>query len=161
MFFYIFQSNKSNIHRLKSVLKYSTRILSILVVSRNKKRITLQCIKGILVTAIFSIINILLIIAGIEKNPGPKSKINKLSFAVWNIDSIMARNKCKIALIESLNAVSQYDLFGLCETYLTKDISDSDIKIAGFSPPPTELIVKIRQEEVREVYAFFTKIIFP
>ena len=48
----------------------------------------------------------------------------------------MARNKSKIPLIESLNAVYQYSLFGLCETYLTKDISDSEISIAGFSPSP-------------------------
>ena len=48
----------------------------------------------------------------------------------------MARNKSKIPLIESLNAVYQYSLFGLCETYLTKDISDSEISISGFSPSP-------------------------
>ena len=78
----------------------------------------------------------LLILAGLETNPGPSTKINKYSFAVWNLDSIMARNKCKIPLIESLNAVYKYSLFGLCETYLTKDISDSEINISGFSPTP-------------------------
>ena len=48
----------------------------------------------------------------------------------------MARNKSKIPLIESLNAVYQYSLFGLCETYLTKDIPDSEISISGFLPSP-------------------------
>ncbi len=46
------------------------------------------------------------------------------------------KNKFKIPLIESLNAVYQYSLFGLCETYLTNDITDSEITISGFSPSP-------------------------
>ncbi len=78
----------------------------------------------------------LLVITGLEVNPGPNIFFYIYSFAVWNLDSIMARNKSKIPLIESLNAVYQYSLFGLCETYLTKDISDSEISISGFSPSP-------------------------
>ena len=48
----------------------------------------------------------------------------------------MARNKSKISLIKGLNATSQYDIFCLCETYLTKDVSNSEIEICGFSPNP-------------------------
>ena len=76
-------------------------------VSNSEKRTTAQCIKSIFVVTTFSIINILLVIAGLETNPGPKSKINKLSFAVCHLDSIMARNKPKIPIIESLNAITQ------------------------------------------------------
>lgn len=92
--------------------------------------------KTLIVVTIFSIVNMLLILSGLETNPGPKTRINKYSFAVWNLDSLMARNKCKILLIEGLNVVYKYSLFGLCETYLTEDISDSEISIFGFSPTP-------------------------
>ncbi len=112
----------------KNALFNTIRILS--VPFDKKKR------KTLFVVTIFSIANMLLVIAGLEVNPGPNKKIKKYSFAVWNLDSIMARNKSKIPLIESLNAVYQYSLFGLCETYLTKDISDSEISISGFSPSP-------------------------
>ena len=48
----------------------------------------------------------------------------------------MARNKFKIPIIEILNAVYQYRLFGLCETNLTNDITDSEISTSVFSPVP-------------------------
>ena len=95
----------------------------------------------------------LLVIAGLEVNPGPKEKKN--SFAVWNLDSIMARNKSKIPLIERLNAVYQYNLFGLCETYLTKYISDSEISISGFSPSPFRADCKDTEGKIKGGVFFF------
>ena len=124
------------------------------------KRKTFQCLRTILDVMIFSITNMLLVIAGLEINPGPKTKINKLSFAIWNLDSIMAINKSKIPIIESLNAVSQYSLFGLCETYLTNDILTVKLAYLAFRLPRSELTARIQKEEEREGFAFSIKKIF-
>lgn len=80
----------------------------------------------------------LLIMSGdIEANPGPQMpKRNGLSFAVWNIDSLLARGGCKIPLIEGLASSFQYDLLGLCETYLTSSVTPEQIEMNGFSPEP-------------------------
>ena len=50
-----------------------------------------------------SVIGILLLMAGIESNPGPNDKRN-LSFAVWNLDSLPARDFARIPLLESFQA---------------------------------------------------------
>ena len=81
------------------------------------------------------IIGTLLVLAGIEKNPGPNSD-KKLSFAVWNLDSLPAREYARIPLIESFQAEQKLDFFGICETSLTGNISNEDIFIEGFSPDP-------------------------
>ena len=52
------------------------------------------------------------------------------------MESRHKRNKSKILVIEGLNSVFQYSLFGLCETYLINDITDSEISISVFSPVP-------------------------
>ncbi len=48
-------------------------------------------------------------------NPGPASKNTKLSFAVWNLDSIPARDFARIPLIETFQATYDFDIFGVCE----------------------------------------------
>ena len=83
------------------------------------------------------VLQILLIIAGIEVHPGPTlSKKSKLSFAVWNLDSIPARDFARLPLIETFQATYDFDLFGVCESLLNKDIMNDDILINGFSPEP-------------------------
>ena len=85
---------------------------------------------------IFSSINkILLIKAGIETNPGPASP-PRFSFATFNIDSLLARDECKLATIEGVDSIYKFDLFGICETYLNDSVSNSKIELAGFSPAP-------------------------
>ena len=85
---------------------------------------------------IFSSINrILLIKAGIETNPGPAHS-PRFSFATFNIDSLLARDGCKLSTIESIDSVYKFDLFGICETYLNKSVNNHNIKLAGFSPDP-------------------------
>ena len=79
----------------------------------------------------------LLLMSGINfKNPGPKSNKTSLTFAVWNMDSILARDGVKIHLVESLDATRNIDLYGVCESYLNKNISNEQINIHGFSPDP-------------------------
>ena len=70
------------------------------------------------------VIQILLIISGsVEINPGPHvSKL--LSFAVWNLDGLPARDFARIPLIESFQATYDFDMFGVCESMLTENISN-------------------------------------
>ena len=69
-----------------------------------------------------------------EQNSGPKC--SKLSFATWNIDSLLARDGAKKPLLESIQNLHQFDLFGICETYLTNKNPDDDLCLDGFSASP-------------------------
>ena len=80
------------------------------------------------------VIKMLLIISGsVEINPGPHMSKN-LSFAVWNLDSLPARDFARIPLIESLQTTYDFDLFGVCESMLTENISNEDIFSLMVSP---------------------------
>ena len=59
-----------------------------------------------------------------------------ISFAVWNLDSIPARNFAKIPLIETFQATYDFDIFCVCESLLDKNVSNEDIFINGFTPNP-------------------------
>ena len=67
------------------------------------------------------VLHILLIISGIEVDPGPVS---------------CARDFAIIPLIEIFQATYDFDLFGVCESLLNKNIAKDDILINGFSPEP-------------------------
>ena len=82
------------------------------------------------------VLQILLIISGIETNPGPTHSKKNLSFAVWNLDSIPARDYARIPLIESFQATYDFDFFGVCESSLTGNIPNENILIEGFSHDP-------------------------
>ena len=81
-----------------------------------------KCVQYVIISQSFSLINkMLLLMSGINfKNPGPKSNKTSLTFAVWNMDSILAREGVKIHLVESLDATRNIDLYGVCESYLKK-----------------------------------------
>ena len=82
------------------------------------------------------VIKMLLIISGsVEINPGPHVSKN-LSFAVWNLDSLPARDFARIPLIVSLQTTYDFDMFGVSESMLTENISNEDILINGFSHDP-------------------------
>ena len=75
----------------------------------------------------FSSINrILLIKAGIEMNPGPAHP-PRFSFATFSIDSLLARDGCKLSTIECLDSVYKFDLFGICETYLNESVNNNKL----------------------------------
>ena len=80
----------------------------------------------------------LLIISGfVEINPGHNNEsTRRLSFAVWNLDSIPAREYARIPSIETLQAAYSFDLFGVCESSLRPDIPNEDICSGGFPPEP-------------------------
>ena len=79
--------------------------------------------------------SMLLIMAGIESNPGPQSK-KILSFAVWNLDSLPARDFARIPLIEAFQAEYKFDMFGVVESALTANVPKDSILAEGFSPDP-------------------------
>ena len=80
----------------------------------------------------------LLLISGkVEPNPGPNTSMKcNLSFAVWNLDSLPARDFARIPLIEALQSIYDFDMFGVCESMLNGNISNEDIVVSGFSPDP-------------------------
>ena len=39
-------------------------------------------------------------------------------------------------MIETIQATYNFDIFGVCESFLNDDISNDDILIRGFSPDP-------------------------
>ena len=88
----------------------------------------------------FLVVMAILLVASrsVETNPGPylgKHK-NTLKFAMWNLDSLPARGFSRIPVIESLQSVHDFDLFGICESSLHEHISKDDLFIHGFSPDP-------------------------
>ena len=83
------------------------------------------------------VVQLLLVISGsVHVNPGPPSVRNKISFCCWNIDSLLTRDRAKIGLIEGLQSVHNFDIFGICESYLTNNTDPHDLIIDGFSPTP-------------------------
>ena len=83
------------------------------------------------------VVQLLLITSGsVHVNPGPPSVRSKISFCCWNIDSLLTRDRAKISLIEGLQSVHNFDLFGICESYLTDKTDPQDLVIDGFSPTP-------------------------
>ena len=86
-----------------------------------------KTIPGDVKNIVFCIVMITLIISG-KVNPDSAAKKTNLSFAVWNLDIIPARNHARIPLM---------DIFRVCESLLKRDITkDDSIIITGFSPEP-------------------------
>ena len=82
------------------------------------------------------IIILLMTFGTVETNPGPSPRDNKLHFSFWNVDSLLARDGVKKSFIEGLDSCHHFDIFGVCESFLTNKVSDKDLCINGFSPEP-------------------------
>ena len=83
------------------------------------------------------VVQLLLVVSGsVHVNPGPPPVRNKISFCCWNIDSLLTRDSAKIGLIEGLQSVHNFDIFGICESYLTDKTDPHDLIIDGFSTTP-------------------------
>ena len=66
------------------------------------------------------LLRLLLLRSGnVDPNPGPAHS-RFLSFGVWNIDSLLAQDVIKKSHIECIQSNNNFDIFGVCETYLTK-----------------------------------------
>ena len=89
----------------------------------------------------------------VEKNPGPP--INNINFGVWNLDSLLARDGVKKSFIEGLDSSYNFDLFGVCETYLASHVDNSLLKINGFSDIPLRADCKYANHPQGGVCLFF------
>ena len=79
--------------------------------------------------------DLLMLCGDIELNPGPRPYSGQgFSICHWNLNSIAAHNFSKISLLRAYNAIHNYDIICLSETYLNHDtLSDSDnLKIPGY-----------------------------
>ena len=75
---------------------------------------------------------ILLLSGDVHQNPGPLS--NKcLKFFHWNLNSFCTRDRIKISLIETYNALHKFDIIAVSESMLDNSIKNDEIIIEGFS----------------------------
>ena len=77
----------------------------------------------------------LLIICGdIETNPGPSNDAKSLSICHWNLNGISTQNFIKLSMLEAYNALHNYDIICISETYLNSSLSDNDLtlKLQGY-----------------------------
>ena len=59
----------------------------------------------------------------IEKNPGPKKDFSQtFSIGHCNLNSLVAYNFTKVALLKAYLSVQRYDIFCISETYLNFSI---------------------------------------
>ena len=69
-------------------------------------------------------------------HPNPGTAKRTLNFCHWNLNSVLARNKIKISLLEVYNSVYHNDIIALTETQLNQGIPDDEILINSFSSKP-------------------------
>ena len=63
----------------------------------------------------------------IEVNPGPVDpKKQQLTISHWNLNGIAANNFAKISLLEAYNAVHDFDVTCISETFLDSSYSNDD-----------------------------------
>ena len=70
-----------------------------------------------------------------------KNQLSEIIFCykccyLYQTPTFPARDIARIPLIESLNRTYDFDMFGVCESMLTNNISNHHILINGFSPDP-------------------------
>ena len=66
------------------------------------------------------ILLILFVCYDVGLNPGPKSRSSCYNFSIyhWNLNSITAHNLEKLNLLQAYNAIHDFDMICLCESYL-------------------------------------------
>ena len=72
----------------------------------------------------------------IEVNPGPKpSSFKNFSICHWNLNSISAHDFLKVKLLAAYNAVHNYDIICISESYLNSEIlsSDDNLIMSGYN----------------------------
>ena len=75
---------------------------------------------------------LLLLCGDIHTNPGPRDN-RSLKFFHWNLNSLSARGRIKIPLIETYDSLYKYDIITISETMLDHSVSNNEISIDGFS----------------------------
>ena len=64
----------------------------------------------------------------VEPNPGPETS----KFCCWNLNSIIAHDFLRVALIEAYNSIFTYDLLGIVETHLDNSIDKERFALKGY-----------------------------
>jgi len=90
---------------------------------------------GLLALYLFSSWFLLLLAGDIHPNPGPPQH-GKLRFGHWNLNSLLAREKAKIPLLEALQSVENFDMFGISESFLNDNTDPNELEIHGFDKNP-------------------------
>ena len=80
---------------------------------------------------IFSLQALLMLAVDIESNPGPQID-NCLKFFHWNLNSICARNKVKISIIEGYNSLHRFDVIAVSESMLDSSVSSLRVSVEKF-----------------------------
>ena len=79
--------------------------------------------------------DLLILCRDIGSNPGPRPNSGQSSLIFhWNLNSMVAHNCSNISLLTAYNAIHNYDMICLSETYLNYDtLSDNEnLKILGY-----------------------------
>jgi exonuclease III len=71
----------------------------------------------------------------VHVNPGPRGS-RVLTFATWNVNSLLAREGIKKSYIEGEDSLRDFDIFGVCESALTEKKPVNELKIDRFLPVP-------------------------
>ena len=93
----------------------------------------LPCVKVFTSLLKFSLIRILLIIGGIEPNPGPQPNSSNTKRTISCVHNNVCSLLPKVDLIES--ELSDHDVICLTETHLNNSITDDRLAILGFQKP--------------------------
>ena len=68
----------------------------------------------------------------VEKNPGPKDDFLKIMY--WNPNSLSTLDFFRISLIQAYNAVHNFHIISISESALTRDITNDQIDLPGYTP---------------------------
>ena len=70
------------------------------------------------------ILLILFVCGDVELNPGPKNRNSCYNFSIchWNLNSITAHNFAKVNLLQAYNAIHDFDMICLSESYLDSTV---------------------------------------
>ena len=71
----------------------------------------------------------LLLSGDIESNPGPPKADKVFSVCHWNLNGIAANSFAKISLLEAHNAIYDFDMICLSETFLNSDYQNDDKRL--------------------------------
>ena len=71
---------------------------------------------------------LILLSCDVEPNPGPDT----FKFCCWNLNSIIAHDFLRVALIEAYNSIYKYDLLGIVETHLNNSIDHERLALKGY-----------------------------
>ena len=80
------------------------------------------------------ILLILFVCGDIELNPGPKNRNSCYNFSIchWNLNSITALNLAKVNLLQPYNAIHDFDMICLSESYLDSSVSSDNLYIKDY-----------------------------